>query len=124
MTPVLIILGTLPTHDNNNKSFRSVPGDASAIDKSHHAHPDDSDKVGDKARQMRAKIQGHGPFLMTPFISLYEPGDITKDRRPPAIHFPPARLLPRNPFRISAGKKGGRVRLAYSGMRRQPGTVD
>lgn len=60
----------------------------SSVDKSHHARPDDNDEVGDKTRQMRAKIQGHSLFLMTPFISLYEAGDITKDRRPPTIHFP------------------------------------
>ncbi|KAJ3666789.1 hypothetical protein Zmor_002220 [Zophobas morio] len=42
---------------------------------------------------MRAKIQGHGPFLMTPFILLYEAGDITKARRPPTIHFPEQRLF-------------------------------
>lgn len=34
----------------------------------------DIDKTGDKIRQMRAKIQGHGLALMTPFISLYEAG--------------------------------------------------
>lgn len=58
------------------------------FDKSRHARPDDNDEVGDKTRQMRAKIQGHSPILMTPFISLYEAADITKDRRPPTIHFP------------------------------------
>lgn len=63
-------------------------GSVVPFDKSRHARPDDNDEVGDKTRQMRAKIQGHSPILMTPFISLYEAGDITKDRRPPTIHFP------------------------------------
>lgn len=65
-----------------------ISRDVSSVDKSRHARPDDNDEVGDKTRQMRAKIQGHSLFLMTPFISLYEAGNITKDRRPPTIHFP------------------------------------